>query len=105
MTVTSLGLVTDTSGSATPLTADKTLRCCKILFRARNANTNLVNIGTTGFTVGGAGMIGEVLKPSSGFSDMILIEDDGDGNSLYLADYSVKPTTNGEGVYVTYWQR
>lgn len=105
MTVTSLGLVTDTGGAATQLSSDKTLRACKIMFRARNANTNLVSVGTHGFTAGGAGMIGEILKPASGFSDMILLEDDGDGNSLYLSDYDVKPVTNGEGVYVTYWQR
>ena len=100
MTVTSLGLVTDTAGAATPLTADKTIRACKIVFRSRNANTNLVNVGVLGFTAGGAGMLAEVLKPS-GYSDEFRIE--ADGNQLYPADYSVKPAVNGEGVYVSYW--
>ena len=102
MTVTSLGLVTDTAGSATPLTADKTIMACKIIFRARNANTGLVNIGKVGFTAGGAGMLGEVLKPSSGYSDQMTLEHD--TNALVVADYAVKPATNGEGVYVAYWQ-
>jgi hypothetical protein len=104
MQTVSLGLVTDTAGSATRLTTDTTIRCCAIRFRSRNANTNLVNVGLNGFTAGGAGMIGEVLKPS-GYSDELMIGDmDGD-NLIYPADYAVKPVTNGEGVYVTYYVR
>jgi hypothetical protein len=57
-----------------------------------------VNIGLNGFTAGGAGMIGEVLKPS-GYSDEIVLEAD---NLLRVADYAVKPATNGDGVYVSY---
>ncbi len=105
MQAVSLGLVTDTAGASTPLTADKTIRCAKIIFRARNANTGLVNVGLTGFTAGGAGMIGEILKPASGYSDAIEIGEDGGDNIYYPADYAVKPAVNGEGVYVTYWIR
>jgi hypothetical protein len=105
MQANSFGLVTDTAGAATPLTTDTTIRCCKIRFRARNANTGLVNVGIVGFTPGGAGMIGEVLKPSSGYSDQIDIDSSDGGNLLYPADYAVKPAVNGEGVYVSYWIR
>lgn len=103
MTAVSLGLITDTAGAATRLTTDTSIRACKIMFRARNANTGIVNVGVNGFTAGGAGMIGEVLKPASGYSDQIMLESE--NNELYPADYAVKPATNGEGVYVTYWQR
>jgi hypothetical protein len=99
MTITSLGKVTDTGGAATRLTTDTTIVACLIRFRAINANAGLVNIGLNGFTAGGAGMIGEVLKPS-GYSDEIVLE--ADGNLLRVADYAVKPATNGDGVYVSY---
>jgi hypothetical protein len=99
MTTTSFGLITDTAGAATPVTTDRTIRCRRIRFRARNANTGLVSIGLVGFTAGGAGMIGEVLKPSSGYSDEVLIESEVD--DIYPANYSIKPATNGDGVYVS----
>lgn len=100
MTVTSLGKITDTAGAATRLTTDTTIFATWIRFRAINANAALVNIGLNGFTAGGAGMIGEVLKPSSGYSDEMVIE--ADGNLLRVADFAVKPATNGDGVYVSY---
>lgn len=100
MTVVSLGLVTDTAGAQTRLTTDTSIRARRLRFRARNANAGLVNVGLNGFTVGGAGMIGEVLKPSSGFTDEIVIESE--ENDIYPADYAIKPVTNGDGVYVTY---
>ena|ERR1700688_770741 len=108
MTTFSLGLVTDTAGAATPLTTatgdpNPTIGVYRIRFRARNANTGLVSIGLVGFTAGGALMIGEVLKPSSGYSDEILIESE--ENDLTLAQYSLKPATNGDGAYVSYCRR
>jgi hypothetical protein len=101
MTITSLGKVTDTAGAATRLTTDTTIVATWIRFRAINANAGLVNIGLNGFTPGGAGMIGEILKPSSGYSDEMIIEADG-GNLLRPADFAVKPATNGDGAYVSY---
>jgi hypothetical protein len=79
------------------------VRASKILFRARNANTLPVSIGRVGFTAGGAGMIAEVLKPGSGFSDFVLTESE--ANDLYPTQYAISPGTGGEGVYVTYWVR
>jgi hypothetical protein len=103
MTTTSLGLITDTAGAATQVTADATIRCYRLRFRARNANTGLVSIGVHGFTAGGAGMIGEVLKPASGYSDEVIIESEVD--DIYPSKFDIKPATNGDGVYVSYDQR
>lgn len=101
MTPVSLGKITTSAGVVTPVTADKTIKACKIRFRAVNANVGLINIGLAGFTPGGAGMIGEVLKPNSGYSDEVDIESD--CNDLYPSDYAVAAVTSADGVYVTYW--
>jgi hypothetical protein len=102
MTCVSLGKVTDTAGAQTRLTTDTTIKACRILFRGCNANAGtLVSVGLTGFTPGGAGMIGEILKSSS-YSDPIDLQ--AENNQLTVADYAVKPATNGDGVYVSYYQ-
>jgi hypothetical protein len=101
MTVVSLGLVKDTAGAATPLPVASGTRCRLLRFRAWNGVTGIVSIGLVGFTPGGAGMIGEVLKPAAGFSDEIVIGPSA-GNDIYPGDYSVKPAANGDGVYVSY---
>jgi hypothetical protein len=103
MTVVSLGLISGTGGVVYRLTADITVKACRILFRGRNANTGtLVSVGVNGFTPGGAGMIGEILKSAS-FSDPIEIQSD--RNDLTVADYAVSPATTGDGVYVSYWAK
>jgi hypothetical protein len=101
MTVVSLGLVKDTAGAQTRLTTDTTIRCRLLRFRAWNAVTGVVSIGLNNFTPGGAGMIGEILKPSAGFSDEIVIGPSAE-NDIYPADYALKPAANGDGVYVSY---
>ncbi|GAC1700060.1 MAG: hypothetical protein NVS9B4_00720 [Candidatus Acidiferrum sp.] len=103
MTTVSLGKITDTAGAATTIYGDRTSRCCELRFRAINANVALVNVGMVGFTRGGAGMIGEILKPNSGYSDEILIESEHD--EIVMGDYAIWPATNGDGVYVSFRQR
>jgi hypothetical protein len=100
----SLGEIADTGGNATPLTNDPTIRAAKIVFRARNANVGLVNVGVVGFTRGGAGMIAELLKPVGGLEDTFVLESNS-SNDLYVSRFAVWPATNGDAVAVTYFKR
>jgi hypothetical protein len=106
MQATALGKVSvPTAGTPVQLTSDKTIFASKIVFTTVNIAGRMF-VGKAGMNkTTGAGVITEMFPyaASNGAPDRFEIESE-DANLLRVSDYWIDAATNGDGLYVTYFQ-
>jgi hypothetical protein len=106
MNATTLGRVNvATPGTPVPLTADTSLRACKIFFQVIPGLTGKAYIGKSGMNRASLNGVIRVLWPnaSGGISDAFWLESQQDSDSLNLAYYYIDMDVAGEGLLVSYW--
>lgn len=94
MNVTPLGLVTvATHNTPVPL-ASTPITCAKLMISVPSTNTGIIKVKAAN---------GTVIRELKVLSDYVTFELCTHADQIYLNQYSIDTTVDGEGAYVTYW--
>lgn len=94
------------AGVPVQLTADNTVRACRIVFVTIPGLTGNIYVGGANLnTTTLAGVLIKFNPPTTvGLSDSFTIESESTSNSLVVSDYWLAASVAGEGALVTYFQ-
>ena len=95
-----------TAGAPVQLTADSSIRACKIVIVTIPGLSGNIYIGGPNLNITTlAGVLIKFNPPSTvGLSDSFAIESERGSNSLVVSDYWLAVSVSGEGALVTYFQ-